>query len=106
MTRQKFRIKKDDVIQVITGKEKGKRGTVVKVLRDEGRVIVKNLNVVVRNTKPSYAYPEGSFRKEMPIHISNVALVDPSIEKPAKIGYKLTEEGNKIRYFKKSGVPV
>ncbi|MDR0552833.1 MAG: 50S ribosomal protein L24 [Holosporales bacterium] len=105
MTRPKFKIKKGDEVQVITGKNKGRRGTVSKVLRDEGKVIVKDVNVVTRNMKQSYFHPQGRFEKEMPIHISNVALIDPSVDKPAKIGYKL-EEGKKIRYFKKSGVRI
>ena len=103
MTQPKFKIKKGDIVFVTTGRNKGQRGTVKKVLLDDGQVIIENVNVVVRNVKPDYRHPQGSFKKEMPIHISNVSLVDPSTDKPAKVGYKLDESGKKVRYFKKSG---
>jgi large subunit ribosomal protein L24 len=102
MTQPKFKIKKGDVVQVIAGKDKGRRGTVTKVFLDKGKVIVENANVVVRNVKPDYKRPEGPYKKEMPIDISNVSLVDPATNAPAKIGYKI-EDGKKARYFKKSG---
>lgn len=103
MTQPKFRIKRGDTVEVTTGKNKGQRGTVKKVLLDEAKVVIEGVNVVVRNVKPSYAHPEGAYTKEMPIHISNVSLIDPTTDKPAKVGYKLNEEGKKVRFFKKSG---
>ncbi len=104
MTQPKFRIKRGDTVQVMTGKCKGQRGTVKKVILDEGKIIVENINVVVRNIKPDYKHPQGAYKKEMAIDISNVSLIDPSNDKPAKVGYKMDETGNKVRYFKKSGV--
>jgi large subunit ribosomal protein L24 len=102
MTQPKFKVKRGDVVQVVTGRDKGRRGKVVRVFLDKGKVIVENINIVVRNIKPDYRYPDGSFRKEMPIDVSNVSLIDPSTNVPAKIGYRV-EEGKKVRYFKKSG---
>lgn len=100
----KLRVKKGDVIQVIAGKNKGKRGVVKKVMPQESKVVVENVNVVTRHIRPDYRYPNGSFTKEMPIHVSNVAIVDSSIDKPGKVGYKLNENGEKIRFFKKTGI--
>ena len=103
MTQPKFKIKRGDTVQVTTGRNKGQRGTVKKVLLDEAKVVVEGVNVVVRNRRPDYNHPQGSYTKEMPIHISNVSLVDPTTDKPAKVGYKLNNDGKKVRYFKKSG---
>jgi len=103
MTQPKFKIKKGDVVFVTTGRDKGKRGTVKKVFLDNAQIIVENINVVIRNVKPDYRNPQGSFKKELPISISNVSLIDPSTDKPAKVGYRLDDTGKKVRYFKKSG---
>jgi large subunit ribosomal protein L24 len=102
MAQPKFKIKRGDTVQVMVGRDKGRRGAVTRVLLAKAKVIVENVNVVVRNAKPDYRNPEGSYRKEMPIDISNVSLVDPSTDLPAKVGYRI-EEGRKVRYFKKSG---
>lgn len=103
MTQPKFKIKRGDTVEVTAGRNKGQRGTVKKVFLDDAKVVVENVNVVVRNVKPDYRHPQGSFKKELPIHISNVSLIDPSTDKPARVGYKLDESGKKVRYFKKSG---
>ena len=103
MTQPKFKVKRGDTVQVITGKCKGQRGAIKQVLLDEAKIIVENINVVVRNVKPDYKHPQGSFKKELPIDISNVALIDPSTDKPARVGYKIDDAGKKVRYFKKSG---
>ena len=103
MTQPKFKVKRNDMVEVITGKDKGKRGIVKKVILDKAQIIVENVNVVVRNIKPDYRHPEGSFKKEMPISISNVALIDATTGKRGSVGYKLDDAGKKVRYFKKSG---
>lgn len=103
MTQPKFKIKRGDMVQVLVGRNKGQRGSVKKVLLDDHKVIVDGVNVVMRNVKPDYKHPEGSVKKEMAIDISNVSLIDPSNDKPAKVGYKFDDAGKKIRYFKKSG---
>ena len=106
MKQRRFKIRKGDTVQVITGSDKGKRGIVKKVLRKINKVVVENVRVVTRHIRPDYRYPQGSFKKEMPIHISNVALVDIETNHPSRIGYKYDENGNKVRFFKKSGCIV
>lgn len=106
MTQLRFKIKKGDLVQVTTGKNKGRRGKVQKVLLDEARVIVEGINQVTRHIRPSQQNPSGSITKTLPIHISNVAVLDPSTDAPAKVGFKVNPDGTKIRIFKKSGQPV
>ncbi|MDR0640703.1 MAG: 50S ribosomal protein L24 [Holosporales bacterium] len=103
MTQPKFKIKKGDLVQVITGKDKGTKGVVKQVFLDKAKVIVENVNVVVRNTKPDFRHPEGAHKKEMPIHISNVSIVDPVTGLISKVGYRINDDGSKVRYCKKSG---
>jgi large subunit ribosomal protein L24 len=103
MTQPKFKVKRGDMVQVISGKNKGQRGTVKKVFLDMAKVIVENVNVVVRNVKPDYRHPQGAFKKELPIHVSNVSLIDPVSDKPGRVGYKIDASGRKVRFFKKSG---
>ncbi len=99
------RIKKGDDVVVITGKDKGRRGTVVRVLADEDRVIVENVNMVKKHQKPNPALgiPGGIIEKEMPIHVSNVMLYNPTTGKPDRVGFKTLEDGRKVRYFKSNG---
>lgn len=103
MTQPKFKIKKGDMVQVMTGKASGKRGVVSKVFLGDRKVLIQDVNVVVRNVKPDYKHPEGSYKKEMPIDISNVSLIDPKTNVPTKVGYKVDDNGNKVRYSRKSG---
>ena len=88
---------------VITGRDKGKSGEVLKVLRDEDRVIVQGVHVVKRHTRPSAGQTGGIVEKEAPIHISNVAHLDPKSNKPTRVGYKTLEDGRKVRVAKRSG---
>ncbi len=103
MTQPKFKIKKGDTVQVTTGKERGKRGTVTKVFLDEAKALVEGVNVVTRNKKPTQMNPNGPVTKNLPVHMSNLSHIDPSSDQPAKVGYKVDEDGNKVRFFKKSG---
>lgn len=98
------RIKKNDEVIIITGKDKGKRGSVVKVLRND-RVIVENVNMVKRHTKPnpSANAAGGIIEKEMPIHASNVAHFNPTAKKADRTGIKTLDDGRKVRYFKSDG---
>ncbi len=99
-----LQIKKNDTVVVITGRDKGNTGTVLKVLRDEGRVIVEGINKVKRHQKPTPKQPEGGIiEKEAPIHISNVALVDGKTEKPTRIRVNKDKDGRKVRVAAKSG---
>jgi len=98
------RIRKDDDVVVIAGRDKGKRGTVMRVL-DKDRVVVQNVNMVKRHTKPNPARGAsgGIVEKEAPIHISNVMLFNPVSKKPDRVGFRILEDGRKVRYFKSNG---
>jgi large subunit ribosomal protein L24 len=102
----KFKIRKGDKVVVITGKEKGKTGEVLSVLRDEARVLVQGVNIVKRHTRPSAANPGGIIDKEAPLHISNVAHVDPKSGKPTRVGFKILDGGRKVRVARRSGEPI
>jgi large subunit ribosomal protein L24 len=95
------KIKKGDEVIVTTGKDKGKRGTVVKVLEDN-RLVVENVNMAKKHTKPNpnKGEPGGILDKEMPLDISNVALYNPATGKGDRVGFKILEDGKKVRIFK------
>lgn len=95
------RIKKGDEVIVITGKDKGRRGTVVNVLEDN-RVVVENINIVKKHTKPNpnAGVAGGIIDKEMPVNISNVMLYNPVTKKGGRVGFKVLEDGRKVRFFK------
>jgi len=97
---------KDDVI-IITGKDKGKRGTVLKVLADD-RLVVESCNLAKKHVKPNpnLGVSGGIVEKEMPIHISNVALFNAATGKPDRVGFKILEDGRKVRVFKSSNEVV
>ena len=99
----KFKIRKGDSVVVRTGRDKGKRGDVLKVIPAEERVIVQGVNMVKRHTKPSQAGPGGIVEKEAPIHMSNVAHVDPKDDKASRVGFKVLDDGRKVRFAKRSG---
>ncbi|HKJ22729.1 MAG TPA: 50S ribosomal protein L24 [Gammaproteobacteria bacterium] len=96
------KIKKGDEVVVIAGKDKGKRGTVTRVLPGDGKIVVENINMVKRHTKgnPLQGTPGGIVEKEMPIEASNVAIWNPVTNKPDRIGFRFLEDGRKVRYFK------
>jgi len=95
------KIRKGDQVVVTTGKDKGKRGTVLKVLPTE-QVIVEGINVVKRHTKPNpqLGTPGGIVQQEAPLHISNVAIFNPITSKPDRVGIRTLEDGRKVRFFK------
>lgn len=101
------RIRKGDEVTVIAGKDKGRRGTVLRVLTG-GQVVVENVNMVKRHTKPNpnRGVAGGIVDKEMPIDISNVMLFNPDTGKGGRIGFKTLEDGRKVRYFKSNGEVV
>ncbi|NBC31667.1 MAG: 50S ribosomal protein L24 [Alphaproteobacteria bacterium] len=101
--RPKLRIKKGDRVEVLTGRDRGKRGDVLKVMPMESRVIVQGVNIVKRHTRPSQAGSGGIVEKEAPIHVSNVAHIDPASDRPTRVGYKTLEDGRKVRVAKRSG---
>ena len=100
---RKFKIKKGDKVVVTTGRDKGKQGEVLRVLRAEERVLVQGVNMVKRHTAPSQTSPGGIVEKEASLHISNVAHIDPKSGSPTRVGYQLDKDGNKVRIAKRSG---
>ena len=100
------RIKKDDTVVIIAGKDKGKRGKVLKVLADD-RLVVGGINIVKRHTKPNpmSGVQGGIVEKEAPLHVSNVAIFNGATNKADRVGFKV-EEGKKIRVFKSTQKPV
>ncbi|HEY8264108.1 MAG TPA: 50S ribosomal protein L24 [Methyloceanibacter sp.] len=99
----KFKIKKGDHVVVITGKDKGKKGEVLKMLPDENRAVVSGVAMVRRHQKQTAAQEGGIIAKEAPIHISNLALEDPKDGKPTRVGHKFLKDGRKVRFAKRSG---
>ena len=96
------RIKKGDNVMVITGKDKGKTGEVLNVLPAQQKVVVRGVNIIKRHTKPSQTAPGGIVERENAIHLSNVALIDPTSNKATKIGFRILEDGRKVRFSKSS----
>ena len=103
MSAAKLKIKKGDQVVVLTGKDKGKKGEVLKAIPTENRVVVSGINVVKKHTKPTQFAAGGIENKEMSIHASNVALVDPKKGTATRIGYKVGKDGAKTRIARKSG---
>ncbi len=99
-----LRIKREDKVLVISGKEKGKTGKVVKVFPKENRALVETVNVIKKAVKKSDTYPQGGYVEiEKPIHMSKLMLVDAKTNKPTRIGAKILKDGSKVRISKKSG---
>ncbi len=108
----KYKIRKGDRVVVLTGKDKGKTGDVIRVLPAEARVIVQGVNVVRRHTRPGRDSAGGIVEKEAPVHISNVAHVDPKDGKPTRVGFRFIEtkgkgaKPQKVRFAKRSGETI
>ena len=101
----KFKLKKGDEVIVLTGKDKGKTGKIVKMIPKKNKVIVTDINKVKKNQKPDNNQPGGIIDKEMPVHISNLSFYDSESKKPVKIGYKI-DNNKKIRIIKTSGKEI
>ena len=99
----KLKIKKGDNVVVITGRDKGRSGEVLRVLPAEERLIVQGVHVARRHTKQSLGNPGGIVDKELTIHVSNVAHIDPQSGKPTRVGYKILDNGRKVRVARRSG---
>ena len=99
----KMKIKKGDNVVVISGRDKGKSGEVLRVFPTDSRVIVQGVHVARRHTKQSMGNPGGIVDKELTIHVSNVAHIDPKSQKPTRVGYKVLGDGRKVRFAKRSG---
>lgn len=99
----KLKIKKGDMVQVMSGESKGKQGRVLEVILEKSRVLVEGVNVVSKHSKPNAKNTQGGIvKKEAPVHISNIMLIDPKNGKPTRVGRKI-EDGKIVRYAKKSG---
>jgi large subunit ribosomal protein L24 len=99
----KMRIKKGDQVVVLTGREKGKSGEILRVDRDRNRVLVQGVNMVKRHERASQTSPGGINQYEAMLHASNVSLIDPDTKKPTRVGYKTLDDGRKVRFAKRSG---
>jgi len=99
----KLKIRKGDKVVVTTGKDKGKQGEVIRTIPSENRAVVRGINVAKRHQKQTAAQEGGIVSKELPIHVSNLALRDPKDGKPTRVGYKTLADGKKVRVAKRSG---
>ncbi|MCL5113022.1 MAG: 50S ribosomal protein L24 [Patescibacteria group bacterium] len=103
----KIRLKKDDKVIVLSGKDKGKTGKVIKTHPKTNMLTVEGINIVKKHIKPSQTNKVGSIKEiTKPIFVSKVAIIDPTTKKPSKIGYKINENGKKIRIYKTSGKEI
>lgn len=104
---QKFHIKKGDIVFVNAGENKGQQGRVLEVITAKSKAIVEGINMVSKSTKPTSKHPQGGFiKKEAPVHISNLNVLDPASGKPTRIGRKLNDKNKLVRYAKKSGEEI
>jgi large subunit ribosomal protein L24 len=103
------KLKKGDKVVVIAGRDKGRSGEVIEMRRDEGRVLIRGINMVKRHQRQTAQQEGGIISKEAPIHLSNVALADPKDGKPTRVGFKFVGKGDdrkKVRFAKRSGVEI
>ena len=97
------RIRKGDTVVVISGRDKGKTGSVLKVMPAERRALVQGVHVAKRHQRQTQTQQGGIVEKEMPIHLSNVSLVDPADGEPTRVGFRTLEDGRKVRFSRRSG---
>ncbi len=97
------KLKKGDHVIVLSGRDKGKEGDITRVLPSQGRALVSGINMVIRHTRQTQNAQGGRLSKELPINLSNIALVDPRDGGPTRVGFKFLEDGTKVRFAKKSG---
>jgi large subunit ribosomal protein L24 len=110
-TAKKLKLRRGDLVEVLTGKDVGRRGRVLDVIPDEGRLIVEKINMVKRHTKPrpvkgsrgAQMTPGGVIEKEAPMRVDNVALVCPRCNQPTRVGYRFADNGDKIRHCRRPG---
>ena len=104
---KKLHIKKGDTVMVITGESKGQKGRILEVDREKNRALVEGINLVSKHTKPNTKAPQGGIiKKEAPIHVTNLMLIDPTSGKPTRVGKKLNDKDKLVRYSKKSGEEI
>jgi large subunit ribosomal protein L24 len=104
-----MKLRTDDEVVVISGKDKGKTGKILRVDRSKDRVYVEGINIIKRHQRPNPARPNapvGVIEREGPVHVSNVALLDPKDRKPTRVGTRRTEQGKRMRVTKRSGTEI
>ncbi len=106
MTAAKLKIKKGDTVVVLTGKDKGSKGEVLKVFPEDNKVLVQGINLAKKHQAASAAGAGGITSIERPIHASNVSLIDPKSDKPTRVGYKIDKDGTKTRIARRSGEAI
>ncbi len=106
MSSPKIKLKKGDKVVVLAGKDKGQRGEILKMLRPQNKAIVQGVNTVKRHTAPSQAGTGGIISKELPVHLSNLAIEDPKDGKPTRIGIRTLKDGTKERFARRSGEAI
>jgi large subunit ribosomal protein L24 len=99
----KLKIKKGDTVVVLTGRDKGKTGSVLRALPRDNKVVVQGVNIAKRHQRQSPTAQGGIVEKEMPIHVSNVSHIDPKDNKPTRVGFKVAKDGSRERIAKRSG---
>ena len=97
------KIKKGDKVVVLAGRDKGQMGEVIRVIPDEARALVRGVNIVKRHTRQTASSEGGIISKEAPLHLSNLAVADPKDGQPTRVGFKVLEDGRKVRFAKRSG---
>lgn len=97
------KLKKGDKVIVLAGREKGRKGEIIRMLPADDRAVVSGLNKVKRHTRPAAGNPGGIVEKEAPIHLSNLAIEDPKDGKPTRVGFRFLDDGRKVRFAKRSG---
>ena len=97
------KVRKGDRVVVLSGRDRGKVGEVLRAIPREERVIVSGVNMIKRHTRPRPGHPGGIDEREAPVHVSNVAHVDPVSGKPTRVGFRVLEDGRKVRFAKRSG---
>jgi len=103
----KYHIKKGDTVLVLSGEDKGREGKVLKMVTKTDRAIVEGLNLISKHTKPNAKSPQGGIiKKEAPIHVSNLMLINPATGKPTRVGRKQNSNGKLVRYSKKTGEEI
>ena len=100
------KLKKGDTVVVLTGRDKGKEGEVLKVLPTENRAVVQGVNRIKRHQRPTQTSSGGIIEREAPIHLSNLAHLDPKDGKPTRVGTKILKDGRKVRFAKRSGEQI
>ncbi|MEQ9350232.1 MAG: 50S ribosomal protein L24 [Alphaproteobacteria bacterium] len=103
MTQPKYKIRKGDTVVVLSGRDKGRRGEVIRMVPTEARAFVRGVHMIKRHQAPTRENPGGILEREGPIHVSNLAIADPKDGRPTRVGYTTLTDGRKVRVARRSG---